>query len=152
MKCFTRSENLNFISNVKSRCFWNILLFNWILMNKRLERSNFLVFLLNITFCTCLVTSEKKTVFQWKTQLLTAVKTLLKVAAIALTIRNYHQQKVYNLNTVHLINCLYKERTLRNFWVNFVSTWVPIQNYLLLLTKKGNPVNVLIDSWNTILI
>ena len=84
-------------------------------MNKRLERSNFLVFLLNITFCTCLVTSEKKNSFPVKTQLLTAVKTLLKVAAIALTIRNYHQQKVYNLNTVHLINCLYKERTLRNF-------------------------------------
>ena len=70
------------MSNVKSRCFWNKLLLNGILLNKRVGWSNFLIFLLNITSCPCLLKSGLKIIFHWKGQLVTAFRSWLKIVAL----------------------------------------------------------------------
>ena len=69
VKLFICSEKFNFISNVKPRCFWNKLLLNGILLNKRIRWSNVLIFILNITSCACLLISGLKIIFHWKAQL-----------------------------------------------------------------------------------
>ena len=51
-------------------------------LNERIGRSSCLVFLLNITSCTCLIKSGLKTIFHWKAQLLIAVKSSRKLAAL----------------------------------------------------------------------
>ena len=99
--CF---EKFNFISNVKPRCFWNKL--NGILLNKRFRWSNFLIFLLNITSCACLLKSGLKIIFHWKAQLVIAFRSRLKVVALAecyllLKKKTYHRQKIYNLRKDH---------------------------------------------------
>ena len=79
---FIWSEKFNFISNVKPRCFWNKLLLNGILLNKRVGWGNFLIFLLNITYCACLLKAGSKIIFHWKAQLLIAFRSWLKVVAL----------------------------------------------------------------------
>ena len=79
---FICSEKFNFISNVKPRRFWNKLLFNGILLNKRVGWSNTLIFLLNITPCACLLESGLKIIFHWKAQLAIAFRSWLKVVAL----------------------------------------------------------------------
>ena len=62
--------------------FWDILFFKGMSLNEREGSSSFLVFLLNITTCACLVKSGLKFNFHWKTQLLITVRPLCKVAAL----------------------------------------------------------------------
>ena len=54
---FICSEKFNFLSNVEPRCFWNRLLLNRMLLNKKAGWSNFLIFLLNVASCACLIKS-----------------------------------------------------------------------------------------------
>ena len=76
------STKFNLTSNVNPRCFWDILFFKGMSSKERQGWSSFLVFLLNITSCTCLVKSGLKIIFHWKAQLLITVRSLRKVAAL----------------------------------------------------------------------
>ena len=103
---FICSQKFHFISNVRPRCFWNKLLLNGILLNKRVGWSSFLIFLLNITSCACLLKSGLKIIFHWKAQLVIAFRSRLKVVALAecyllLKKKTYHRQKIYNLRKDH---------------------------------------------------
>ena len=60
LMCF---KKFIFISNFKPRWFWDILLFNGVLLRKRAACNNFLTFLINVTFCASLVKSRWKIVF-----------------------------------------------------------------------------------------
>ena len=79
---FIASDKFNFVSNVKPRCFWNKLFLNGILLNKRVGWSNFLIFLLNINSCACLLKSWLNIIFHWKAQLVIAFRFWLKVVAL----------------------------------------------------------------------
>ena len=79
---FIASDKFNFVSNVKPRCFWNKLFLNGILLNKRVGWSNFLIFLLNISCCACLLRSGLKIIFHWKSQLVIEFRSFLKVVAL----------------------------------------------------------------------
>ena len=81
---FYMFREVNFISNVKPRCFWNKLLLNGILLNKRVGWSNFFIFLQNITSCacSCLLKSGLKIIFHWKAQLVIACSSWLEVVAL----------------------------------------------------------------------
>ena len=54
-ECFYVSTKFRLTSNVNPRCFWDILFFKGMSLNERQGWSSFLVFLLNITSCACLV-------------------------------------------------------------------------------------------------
>ena len=79
---FMCSTKFSLTSNVNPRCFWDILFFKGMLLKERQGWSSFLVFLLNITSCACLVKSGLKIIFHWKAQLLITVRSLRKVAAL----------------------------------------------------------------------
>ena len=82
------------------------------LLNERLGGSSFLVFLLNINSCACLVKSGLKIIFHSKAQLLITVTSLRRLDMLdwmSLTTEKrekemYRRQKVYNLKTLHLVN------------------------------------------------
>ena len=82
MVFFLCSTKVSWTSNVNPRCFWDILFFKGMSLNERQGWSSFLVFLLNITSCACLVKSGLKIIFHWKAQLLITVRSLRKVAAL----------------------------------------------------------------------
>ena len=77
--CLTK---FSLTSNVNPRCFWDILFFKGISLNKRQEWSSLLAFLRNISSCACLVKSGLKIIFHWKSQLLITVRSLSKVAVL----------------------------------------------------------------------
>ena len=79
---FMCSTKFSLTSNVNPRCFWDILFFKGMSLNERQGWSSFLVFLLNITSCAYLVKSGLNIIFHWKAQLLIAVRSLRKVAAL----------------------------------------------------------------------
>ena len=79
---FMCSTKFSLTSNVNPRCFWDILFFKGMSLNERQGWSSFLVFLLNITSCACLVKSGLKIIFHWKAQLLITDRSLRKVAAL----------------------------------------------------------------------
>ena len=81
-ECFYVSTKFRLTSNVNPRCFWDILFFKGMSLNERQGWSSFLVFLLNITSCACLVKSGLKIIFHWKAQLLITDRSLRKVAAL----------------------------------------------------------------------
>ena len=66
---FICSTKFSLTSNVNLRCFWDILFFKKLSLNKRQGWSSFLVFLPNITSCTWLVKSGLKIILHWKAQL-----------------------------------------------------------------------------------
>ena len=63
---FMCSTKFSFASNVNPRCVWNALFSKRMLLNERLKWSSFIVSLLNITSCACLVKSGLKIIFNWK--------------------------------------------------------------------------------------
>ena len=75
-------REFNFTSNVKPTCFWNKLLLNGMLLNKRVGWSIFLIFLQNITSCAGLLKSGLKIIFHWKAQLVIRLRSWLKVVAL----------------------------------------------------------------------
>ena len=79
---FMCSPKFSLTSNVNPRCAWDILFFKGMSLNERKEWSTFLVSILNITSCACSVKSGLKIIFYWKAQLLTAVRSLRKVATL----------------------------------------------------------------------
>ena len=79
---FMCSKTFSLMSNFIPRCFWDILFFKGMPLNSRQGWSSFLVFLLNITSCACLVKSRLKIIFNWKAQLLITIRSLCKVAAL----------------------------------------------------------------------
>ena len=79
---FMCSTKFSLTSNVNPRCFWDILFFKAMSLNERQGWSSFLIFLLNITSCACLVKSGLKIIFHWKAQLLITARSLRKVAAL----------------------------------------------------------------------
>ena len=106
---FMCSTKFSLTSNVNPRCFWDKLFFKEMSLNERQGWSSFLIFLLNITSCACLVKSGLKIIFHWKVQLLITDRSLRKVAALdwmSLTTekRDASSAKVCNLKTHHLIN------------------------------------------------
>ena len=70
---FVCSTKFSLTSNVNPRFFWDILFFKVMSLNERQGWSSCLVFLKNITSCTCLVKSELKIIFHWKAQLLITI-------------------------------------------------------------------------------
>ena len=83
------SQKFNLISTVKLRCFWNKVLVNGILLNKRVGWINWfdkliddLIFPLNVTSCVCLLKSGLKIIFHWKVQLVIAFRSWLKAVTL----------------------------------------------------------------------
>ena len=103
---FICSGKFHSVSNVKLWCFWNKLLFNGILLNKRVGWNNFLIFLVYIISCGCILKSGLKIIFHWKDQQAIAFRSWLKVFALVWMLfttktNTYHRQKVYCLRKDH---------------------------------------------------
>ena len=69
-------------SNVNSRCFWDILFFKGMSLNKRQGWSQFLSFYTEYYLLRLLSQIRIKKIFHWKPQLLINVRSLRKVAAL----------------------------------------------------------------------
>ena len=79
---FMCSTKFSLMSNVNLRCLGDILFFKGMSLIERQGWSSFLVFLLNITSCACLVKSGLKIIFHWKAQLLITFRSLHQIAAL----------------------------------------------------------------------
>ena len=97
--CF---EKFNFTSNVKPRCFWNKLLLNGILLTKRVGWNIFLIFLLNITSCICLLKSGLKIIFHWKHQLVIGLRSWPKVVAFVRMLFTTEKRDVSSAKSLQL--------------------------------------------------
>ena len=141
----------NLADSVKPRYFWNKLLLNGILLNKRVGWNNFLIFLLNITSCACLLKSGLKIIFHWKAQLVIAFRSWLKVVALVWMLFTTEKRDFF---IFYLPSILYFSRIIRwtvplNISLMFRNTRTqPFRDVLKTLVKLKKDFNFLPENFN----